>query len=298
MDFLKRRRKTKQLEVALSVANQQSRLYAQDLAKIYRVAKVKNKEAADKHEQLVQYANDLHSTIAEMKKIHATLQESYYDTIHKLVLAAEYKDKDTGHHITRMCHYSVLLAEKLGLSKKEIQNIFYAAPMHDVGKIGIPDHIVMKPARLTPEEMEIMKRHTIIGSNILANSKAEILVLAQQIALWHHEKWDGTGYPDQRAGESIPLMCRVVSLADTFDALTSRRPYKNSWSTEAACDYIKSERGKSFDPAITDVFFKHVNDLIKIKTDVESPGSEIGSFAPDFLAPFKGARARERAANQ
>ncbi|MDD5674663.1 MAG: HD domain-containing protein [Chitinivibrionales bacterium] len=284
MHFLKPRR-TRQLESALSASQIQSRMYAQDLAKVYRVAKSKNKEAADKHAQLVHYAADLRQSISDMKKVYLKLQESYYDTIHKLVLAAEYKDKETGRHITRMCSYCVVLAEKLGLTKKEVQNIFYAAPMHDVGKIGIPDTIIMKPMRLTTEEMEIMKRHTIIGSNILANSKAEILVLAQKIALWHHEKWDGSGYPHGLTHQSIPLMCRIVALADAFDALTSKRPYKNSWPIDVACDIIKKESGKSFDPDITAVFFRHLDDLLKIKADVESVESDGNAIVPDLFNP-------------
>jgi putative two-component system response regulator len=126
-----------------------------------------------------------------------------------------------------MGRYSALIAEKLGLPSKEVQNILYASPMHDVGKIGIPDNILMKPGKLTDEEFGIMKTHSIIGANILAHSKSKILKVAEQIALYHHEKWNGKGYPQGLSGDNIPLVGRIVALADVFDALTSRRPYKD-----------------------------------------------------------------------
>jgi len=181
------------------------------------------------------------------------------------VLAAEYKDEDTGDHIVRMSRYSALIAEKLGLPAEEVQNILYAAPMHDVGKIGIPDSILMKPGKLTDEEFETMKTHSVIGANILAYSKAEVLKLAEQIAISHHEKWNGKGYPQGLAGDNIPLVGRIVGLADAFDALTSKRPYKDPFPVEVALDIIKKDRGEHFDPAIVDVFLKNIDEILKIK---------------------------------
>jgi putative two-component system response regulator len=168
-----------------------------------------------------------------------------------------------------MGRYCTLIAEKLGLSSSEIQSIKYAAPMHDVGKIGIPDNILLKNGKLTEKEFEIIKTHTIIGSNILANSEAEVIQLAQKIALSHHEKWNGMGYPHGLAGEKVELAGRIVCLADTFDALISRRPYKNPYPIEAACDVIANERGKHFDPQIVDIFLDNVDELLKIKKEVD-----------------------------
>lgn len=172
----------------MKTENPQLEKYAQDLAEIYKTEKQKRKELQAANEQLVKFADDLNKTVKE-------LQEAYLDTINRLVVAAEYKDEDTGDHIVRMSGYSALIAEKLGLSAKVVKDILYAAPMHDVGKIGIPDNILMKHGKLTNKEFDFMKTHTIIGAKILANSKSEILQIAEQIALSHHEKWNGKGYP-------------------------------------------------------------------------------------------------------
>jgi len=206
----------------------------------------------------------------ELKAANQELQESYLDTIHRLVMAAEYKDETTGDHIIRMSSYSALIAEKVGLPAEAVQNIQYAAPMHDIGKIGIPDNILMKPGKLTDEEFDFMKTHTTIGATILADSKAEVLQLAKQIALSHHEKWNGRGYPQGLAGDTIPLAARIVGLADVFDALTSKRPYKDPFPVEVALDIIKKERGQDFDPDVVDVFFENLDEILKIKAEVDS----------------------------
>jgi len=169
-----------------------------------------------------------------------------------------------------MSHYSVLIAEKLGLPAKEVQNIRYAAPMHDIGKIGVPDNILLKPGKLTDEEFEIVKTHSSIGGKILANSKSETLMVAEQIALSHHEKWNGKGYPQGLAGDNIPLAVRIVGLADTFDALTSKRPYKDPFPVEVALDIIKKDRGQHFDPNVVDVFLENIDEIVKIKEKVGS----------------------------
>jgi putative two-component system response regulator len=196
---------------------------------------------------------------------HNALQESYLDTIHRLVLAAEYKDEDTGDHIVRMSSYCSLIAEKLGLPDDQVQNILSATPMHDIGKVGIPDKIIMKPGKLTHKEFEIIKTHTIIGAKILEGSKAEILRIAQEIAISHHEKRDGTGYPYGIAGTQIPSAGRIVALADTFDALTSRRPYKDPYPIEIAVDIILKDRERSFDPEVVDIFMRNINGFEKIQ---------------------------------
>ena len=246
----------------------QLKKYAQDLAEVYKSEKEKRKELQISEQQLEKYADDLNKTILELKSTHKELQEAYLDTIYRLALAAEYRDEDTGNHIVRMSRYSALIAEKLGLPAKEVQNIRYAAPMHDVGKIGIPDNILLKPGKLTDEEFDIIKTHSAIGAKILANSKAEILKVAEQIALSHHEKWNGKGYPQGLFRDNIPLTGRIVSLADAFDALTSKRPYKDPFPVEVACDIIKQERGQHFDPDIVDIFLENIDEILKIKAEV------------------------------
>ena len=221
------------------------------------------------NKQLLRYGQDLNQTILDLKVTHEKLKGSYLDTIHRLVLAAEYKDEDTGDHIIRMGRYSAYLAEKLGFPDKEVQNILYAAPMHDVGKIGIPDSILMKPGKLTKEEFEIIKTHTLIGGKLLKNSKSDILQLAEQIALSHHEKWNGTGYPKGLAGEEIPMIGRIVSIADVFDALTSKRPYKEPFPVEKAVDIIKNESGQHFDPEVVRVFLESIDGVLKIKQETD-----------------------------
>ena len=246
----------------------QLKKYAKDLAEVYKSEKQKKKELEAANQQLVKYADDLNSTILELQSAHQELQEAYLDTISRLVLAAEHRDEDTGAHIVRMSRYSALIAEKLGLSAKDIQNILFAAPMHDIGKIGIPDSILMKRGKLTDEEFEIMKTHTTIGSKILTDSKAEVLKVAEQIALSHHEKWNGKGYPKGLSGAKIPLVGRIVGLVDVFDALISRRSYKDPYPIDVTLNIIKKERGQHFDPDVVDVFLENIEEILNIKEEV------------------------------
>lgn len=241
--------------------------------------KQKKEEVVIAYKQMIHYAKALNETVASLKNKNRELNEAYYDTIKRLVIASEYKDEDTYDHIIRMSRYSAFLAEKLNLSREEVENILFASPMHDVGKIGIPDAIIMKPARLTDEEFEQIKNHTVFGAKILAGSKAEILELARVIAISHHERWDGTGYPYGIGGEDIPLVGRIVALADTFDALTSRRPYKDAYPVDVAYDIIRKERGRQLDPDIVDIFINNYDEFIKIKEEVNYSDKEmINSF--------------------
>ena len=243
---------------------------AKELAGIYKSEKEKRKELKAANQQLLKYADDLNKTISELNVVRQELQQADIDTIHRLVLAAEYKDENTGDHIVRVGNYSALIAEELGLAAKDVQNIFYAAPMHDIGKIGIPDTILMKQGKLTDEEFNIMKTHTTIGGQILANSNAEILIVAEQIALSHHEKWNGKGYPRGLSGDKIPLAGRIVSIADVFDALTSRRPYEEPYPVEVALEIIKKERGQHFDPDVADVFLENIDQVLQIRAPMDS----------------------------
>jgi len=246
----------------------QLKRYADDLAKVYKSEKERRRELEGANTQLVKFADDLNKTVMDLRASNRELQSAYLDTIHRLVLAAEYKDEDTGDHIVRMSRYSGLIAEKLGLPAGEVEDILYAAPMHDIGKIGIPDRILLKPSKLTDDEFQLMKTHAHIGAKILANAKAPILRLGQQIAISHHEKWNGRGYPQGHAGEKIPLVGRIVGLADVFDALTSKRPYKVPYPVEVAVSIIQKERGEHFDPAVADVFLENIDDILKIKEEV------------------------------
>ena len=231
----------------------------------------------DPVEQLKKYAEDLVSVYKSEKEKRKDLEiarnklkESYRETINRLVLASEYRDEDTGDHIVRMAAYCVLIAEKHGLPGAEVEKIRIAAPMHDVGKIGIPDDILLKPGKLTGEEFEIIKSHTLIGAKILGGSSSEILQLGAEIALTHHEKWNGKGYPRGLSGTAIPLAGRIVALADVFDALTSKRPYKDAFPFEVACDIIKKDRGEHFDPELTDAFLNNMDAVLKIKAETTS----------------------------
>jgi putative two-component system response regulator len=187
------------------------------------------------------------------------------DTIYRLARAAEYRDQDTGAHLTRMSHYAVRVARKLGLDDRTAEAILHAAPMHDVGKIGIPDRILLKPGKLDPDEWNIMKQHTVIGARILEGSRADVIKLGRLIALTHHERWDGGGYPKNLKGAGIPLPGRITAIADEFDALTSKRPYKPAFSLEKSFDIIAQGRASKFDPDVVDAFFEAQGEILAIK---------------------------------
>lgn len=188
------------------------------------------------------------------------------ETIMRLARAAEFRDPETGSHILRMAHYSAIIAQHLGLPDETVDLLLSAAPMHDVGKLGTPDHILLKPGRLTPDEMEIMRQHASIGYEILRNSCSPMLQMAAEIALSHHEKYDGTGYPQGKIGEDIPLTGRIVAVADVFDALTSARPYKEAWDLERAREHLLAGRGTHFDPVCVDMFLDNWNEILDIRS--------------------------------
>jgi putative two-component system response regulator len=193
------------------------------------------------------------------------LKKSRLEVIQRLGRASEYKDNETGMHVMRMSHYSRVVAEAYGFSKAYTNNLFRAAPMHDIGKIGIPDSIMLKPGKLTEEEFSIMKKHPEIGAEILGESDSGLIALAKVVSLTHHEKWDGTGYPNQLKGENIPIEGRIVALADVFDALTSVRPYKDEWPVEKAMEFIHSQKGKHFDPELVDCLEQQLDKILDIK---------------------------------
>lgn len=180
------------------------------------------------------------------------LEETRLAVIRCLGRAAEFKDDNTGLHVIRMSKYARLLGLAVGMSERVADLLMLAAPMHDVGKIGVPDSILKKPGPLTPDELVIMRRHVVFGAQILGDQNSDLLKMARLIALTHHEKWDGSGYPNALQGEQIPLVGRITALADVFDALCSVRPYKKSWTREETLDFIGRERGKHFDPMLVD----------------------------------------------
>ncbi len=187
------------------------------------------------------------------------------ETLIRLARAGEYRDEETGNHVIRMAKYSRIIAEELGLSQEEAEVIEMAAPMHDIGKIGIRDDILLKPGKLTTEEFEIMKSHTLIGHDILKDSPSKYLQMGGIIALSHHEKFDGTGYPYGKKSSEIPIEARIVAVADVYDALVSERPYKNAWSMQTALEYMENLSGKHFDPACLQAFKKNVDVVAKIQ---------------------------------
>ncbi|MCW9051470.1 MAG: response regulator [Motiliproteus sp.] len=178
------------------------------------------------------------------------LRDSRLEIIRQLGRAAEYKDNETGYHVIRMSFYARLLALKAGLSEEQAELLFNAAPMHDVGKIGIPDYILQKPGKLNAEEWAIMRRHCEYGANIIGNSDSDLMQLAREVAMTHHERWDGKGYPKGLKGEEIPIVGRIVAISDVFDALVSTRPYKSPWPVDQALEYILEQSGSQFDPEL------------------------------------------------
>jgi putative two-component system response regulator len=219
---------------------------------------------------LKEYQNFLshHNEILEWKVAERTreLAQAQHDTIFTMVRAAEYRDEDTGAHVQRISFYCLELAEQLGMDKEFCDRIFYASPMHDVGKIGIPDAILLKPGGFTPEEWSIMKGHAGLGAEILHRGNSPYLAMGAEIALNHHERWDGAGYPNGKTGEEIPLSARIMNIADQYDALRSKRPYKPAFSHEKTVEIITVGDGRTmpghFDPQVLTAF-RRISDRLQ-----------------------------------
>jgi len=191
---------------------------------------------------------------SELDNTNKKLEQSYLSMIQQLGRAADYRDNETGFHVMRVGNYSKLLGSAAGLPESLAEQLMYASMMHDIGKIGIPDYILLKPAKLTVEEFEVIKTHAAIGGEIIGEQDAEIMQMAREVAVSHHEKWNGKGYPHGLAGDDIPLLGRIVAIADVFDALTCVRPYKTAWPIEKALELISSEAGEHFDPSLVKLF--------------------------------------------
>ena len=201
----------------------------------------------------------------QVKERTSEILETRLKIIRRLGRAAEFKDNETGMHVMRMSHSSNLIALESGVSEEEAELILNAAPMHDIGKIGIPDNVLLKPGKLDADEWKIMQTHVSIGAEIIGEDKSILLSTARTAAITHHEKWNGKGYPSGTSGKDIPFIGRVVAIADVFDALTSERPYKKAWPTEKAINLIKDESGEHFDPELVNAFLKITYKILEIR---------------------------------
>jgi len=217
----------------------------------------------DEDEGLLRILATMAASFLENASLYDDLRRSHLETIYRMALVAEFRDQeDTGRHLRRMSRLSGILASAMGMSYQESEDLRYASPLHDIGKVAIPDSILRKPDKLSADEYEEMKRHTIYGSQMLINAESRLLRLAAKIAIAHHESFDGTGYPYALKGESIPIEARIVSVADVFDALVSRRVYKGAWTLEDALAHIKSQVGKQFDPGVVERLESCYDDIV------------------------------------
>lgn len=202
-----------------------------------------------------------------LKKANSKLRKANEEIVYRLANATRFKDPETENHIIRVGLYCRVMAKYLGWDDEEAELIKLAAPMHDIGKVGVPDHILLKPGKLTDEEWVVMRKHTEFGNEILRDSESRLLQVAAIAALQHHEKWNGKGYPSGKRENEISIYGRLTAIADVFDALTSRRHYKEAWTYEDTLELIKEEKGEHFDPDLVDIFAEHYDEFIKIKSE-------------------------------
>lgn len=221
------------------------------------------------NEELDQYKNHLEEKVEaglkEIRALNREIEETQKEVVFTMGAIGESRSKETGNHVKRVAEYSRLLASKYGLPKEEAELLKQASPMHDIGKVAIPDAILNKPGRLTPEEYEVMKRHAELGYEMLKHSERPLMKAASIVAYEHHEKWNGTGYPNGAQGEDIHIYGRITALADVFDALGSSRCYKESWEDEKIFAYFKAEQGGHFDPKLLDIFFDNLAEFLEIR---------------------------------
>ncbi|MEK7233919.1 MAG: HD domain-containing phosphohydrolase [Elusimicrobiota bacterium] len=253
--------------------------------------KAKKGSFTEEDEGLLRILATMAATFIENATLYDDLRRSHLETIYRMALVAEYRDQaDTGRHLRRMSRYSGILAEGMGLSFLEAEDIRYAAPLHDIGKVAIPDSILRKPTKLTPEEFGEMKKHTIYGAKMLVNAESRLLRLASRIAVGHHEWWDGSGYPYQLKGEEIPIETRIVTVADVFDALSSKRVYKGEWTVEDAIKYIQEKSGEQFDPKVVAVLVEKLAEILEARDEenrrmVEDEAASLQQHFPPPEAP-------------
>ena len=217
------------------------------------------------HGEIIEYMS-IRKDISDVISLHQEIEETQREIIYKMGEIGESRSNETGNHVKRVAHYSKLLGQLYGLSDKECDTLFTASPMHDIGKVGVPDSVLNKPAKLDDEEWKVMRKHTVVGYNILKNSKREILQAAAIVARDHLEKWDGSGYPRHIKGEDIHIYGRITAVADVFDALGSNRAYKKAWEDEEIFNLLKNEKGKHFDPTLIDLFFNNLDKFKEIRS--------------------------------
>lgn len=211
---------------------------------------------------------DQNKALEDMVRLRtAELADTRLEIIRRLGRAAEFKDNETGMHVLRISLYCRALAEALGWEESRLDLVFNASPMHDVGKIGIPDNILLKPGRLNSAEWALMRQHPEMGASIIGNHSSQLMTMARDIALSHHERWDGTGYPFGLRGEQIPAAARIVAVADVFDALTSVRPYKGAWTDEVAIEHVRQQSGKHFEPSVVEAFNSVLDRILRTKIE-------------------------------
>lgn len=253
----------------------QMRKYARDLNEVVRRERAKSLALEDANRQLRAFAEQLQASIDREQQRARDLEDAYMEMVRRLMNASAYKDRETGEHIQRLGHYSRALALDVGLTECEANMLLTAAPMHDLGKIGIPDRVLYKEGPLNAEEWGIMKQHPEIGARLLEGSKSPLIELARIIALGHHERWDGTGYPRGLKGDEIPMAARIVAIADCYDALRSRRPYKPALTHERACEIIIHGDGRTapehFDPLVLEAFVHVRKQFVEIWDSIRDP---------------------------
>ena len=245
-------------------------------ARVRSLSKVKAYNDYMRHYQTI-LEDEVRKRTKELNAAHEELRNASLDTIYRLSRAAEYKDQDTSVHLQRMSNYAAAISRKTGKDNGESEAMLYSSPMHDIGKLGVPDRILLKPGKLDSDEWEIMKKHTTFGGQILEKSESAFIRLGYSIALTHHEKWDGTGYPCGLKGEKIPIEGRIAAIADVFDAATTRRPYKEPYSNEKAFSIIKEGSGNHFDPELVVAFFKIREEIIEIQNRYKHDGKKMFS---------------------
>jgi putative two-component system response regulator len=257
--------------IAKPVEETEFRIRAASLLKLKDAQDSLKSQQAHLEEQVRQRTSSLRAALEQMAEAQRLQYLAHLDTVERLAIVAEYKDRVTAQHIERISHYCAILGRALKLPPGEVELIQHASRMHDLGKIAVPDVILRKPTHLDPPEWLVMREHATIGGTILANSSSELLQAGRVIALSHHERWDGTGYPSGLAGEAIPLWGRICAVADTFDAVTSERSYKPAYSNDVALAILREGRGTQFDPRIVDAFFECYDEIVVAQQQGRAP---------------------------